>query len=239
MNMQAFIFNWRGQAANAARLEGVLGELMPTRVINSDAASEPERPHWVHVGEEAYFSAQWNRALALFDGDVMLHVQADAELPAPARLVERAAALLGRADVGVYEPYIDFSAIQYDVAQLLPRSEELFEVPFTDCTCWFVAGDILRALPPVDPAINKYGWGICAAVAAVGRSLGKHCIRDYSVTVKHPRGRGYSSRLANEQRIAFLQALPVALQGEVARLYAAAARLRPAGLVIVPPEGGR
>jgi len=227
VEIQAFIFNWRGHEANALALEASIGRLVETTVINSDEAASGRHPGWVELGEEAYFSAQWNEALRRFRGDILFHIQADARFDDFEALLARMLVARARHRPGVFEPNVDFTTIRYDAARLRALEPQLYAVPLTDCTCWFIEADVLAGLPAVDLGVNKLGWGICAAVAAQSWARGRPCVRDYAFTIQHPRGRGYSSRLALEQRVAYLGSLEPALARSAARLYDLSARLRP------------
>ncbi len=188
-------------------------------MINSQERLSCPREGWIHLDDSAYFSAQWNRALAAFDGEILFHMQADACCNELERLLKRATRLFARGDIGVYEPHVDFTVYRYDRSRLKAVSEETFEVPITDQTCWLVAAGVLRGLPPVELRLNRYGWGISASVAAVCRLQGKLCVRDYNVSVAHPRARGYPSDVAADERNAYLASLGPAIAGEAARLY--------------------
>jgi hypothetical protein len=223
--VEAFVFNWKGHEANAHALERALRPFTKVTVINSEELPGGGPAHWVNLDDSAYFAAQWNRALELFDGDLLLHVQADARFEDFGSLLARVR-FLSRDRVGVYEPNVDYSSLNYDRARLPRVDEQAFEVPMTDCTCWCIDGDLVRRLPKVDVSINKYGWGITAAVAALCALTGKRCVRDYSFTVRHPRRRGYSSEIAHRERRAYLQALDPALASEALRVYERLGRVR-------------
>jgi hypothetical protein len=224
--IQAFVFNWRGHQAGARRLEQALSGLVKTAVINSEEGLEAAHPHWVHLGEAAYFGAQWRRAVELFTGDLFLHLQADAAVEDLPRLLARATGVWERHRLGVYEPNVDFTTIVYDRERLPVLEPDLFEVPLTDCTAWLIEGAVVRALPPVDPTVNRFGWGIAAAIAGLARAQGRRCARDHRFTVIHPRGRGYSSGEARLQRIAYLRTLPLELRLGAAEAYAGFAALQ-------------
>jgi hypothetical protein len=228
VNVQAFIFNWKGHHSRAAALERQVAELAPVRVINSEEGVRDRYPHWVHLDDSAYFAAQWQRALALFSADVFFHVQADARCDRFDHLFAGARAAFRRHPVGIYEPNIDFVYYRYDTARLHPLEPGLFEVPLTDCTCWFIEGGVLRSAPGVDPAVNRYGWGVAPTVAAVARRQRRLVLRDYRVTVWHPRGRGYSSEAARRDQAAHLRWLRPELGQEVTALYRRYAELKPA-----------
>jgi hypothetical protein len=219
VRVQGFVFNWKGHEAEAAELERAVGQCIPVTVINSEERLSAPRDHWVHLDDSAYFSEQWNRALELFEGDVLFHVQADAHLGDFERLLDRAITAFRRGDVGVYEPAVDYNSFQYETSRLRALDTKLLEVPLTDQTCWLVARDVLRGLPPVDVSVNRYGWGISPAVAAVCRLQGKLCVRDYGCPVSHPPGQGYSPEIAGRHRDAYLSGLPAEIEREAARLY--------------------
>jgi hypothetical protein len=217
MRVQAFVFNWTGHARNAARLETEIAGYADVRVINSDDEARLQHPAWVHLGESAYFTAQWNKAFDLFDGDVLFHIQADARVDDVGRLLRRAKAVFQRHNVGVYEPNVNFTAFGYDPRTLERVERGLYRVPMTDCTCWFIRREVVARTPRVAPATNRYGWGICDATAATAQLRGQLCVRDYSFTVHHPRQQGYPTPAAAAQRAKFLASLSVRLRRQIAR----------------------
>lgn len=219
MEIQAFIFNWKGHSDKARDIEALIGSQLAVTVINSEENLAIRYPHWIHLGDDAYFSEQWNTALALFRGDFLLHIQADASCSDFPHLIDRARATIEAYPVGVYEPEIVHSAHEFDRALLNPLGIDLYEVPMTDCTCWMISGELLRDFPAVTPSINKFGWGIDVTVAAKSRLHRKLCIRDYGITVQHPRHRGYSRVDAAEQASNYMNSLSQALRSEVTKCF--------------------
>jgi hypothetical protein len=220
VKIQGFIFNWKAHEARAVALERAIRHCIPVTVINSEEPLSSPRDHWVHLGDSAYFSAQWNKAIELFAGDILFHIQADAHCGDFERLFARASCMFQRGDVGVYEPEVNFSGFRYDTSQLRVIDDHVFEVPLIDQTCWFVAGNVVRELPPVDLSANRYGWGISVAVAAVCQLQQKMCVRDYSLSVTHPRRRGYPAEIAGRERDGYLTSLGTQIASEADRLYA-------------------
>jgi hypothetical protein len=208
MKIQAFIFNWVGYEANAAALEQSLSSVGTVHVINSDSTVECRHPGWHHLGDEAYFAAQWNKALELFDGDVLFHIQADASFTQFAELFERCRFAVDHCGCGVYAPNVDFTFWNYDRNRLRPIDADLFEVPQTDCTCWAVAREVLQRVPRVDPRINKIGWGLDWMVVAAARTIQKKVARDYRFTVAHPKKTGYKIGQAQRDMAAMLETAP-------------------------------
>jgi hypothetical protein len=227
VEVQGYVCNWNGHESRAVELERDVGRLIPTTVINTERPLTRPRDHWVHLDPSAYFTEQWNRALELFDADVLFQVQADAHFDDFEALLDRATAAFRRGDVGVYEPDLDYTGLRFDTSRLRAVAGRLYEVPMTDQTCWFVSAEALHRLPPVDPTVNRYGWGVSVAMAAVCHLTGKLSVRDYAFAIEHPRRRGYSSEEAARQRDAYLEGLPSEISREAARLYEWRTRVAP------------
>jgi hypothetical protein len=219
MKIHAFVFNWKGQEANAVALEAELGRCAKVSVINSDDAIAPAHPGWFNLDDSAYFAAQWNKAAEVFDGDLLLHLQADAHCDDVPLLFERVESVFARLPVGVYEPNIEFNDLALDRQRLRVLEPDLHVVPGTDSTCWCIRREVVRALPPVDIANNRLGWGICPAIAAIARLQGLVCVRDYRLTVRHTPGRGYSSASAIKQRARYIASLPADVRAEVVHVF--------------------
>lgn len=219
MRFEAVIFNWRGHERRAAALEQQFRALCPVRVVNSESAAESRHPHWDHVGEDAYFTAQWQRAVQRFDGDVLFHVQADASSPHFRQMLERCRDAMQRLGCGVYAPNVDYTAWVYDRARLQRVEGHYYEVPQTDCTCWAISRQVLEAAPPVDPSANRFGWGIDFLTIGAARALDLRVLRDYRYTVNHPwRGAGYDTSAADVEARAVFAALPPEVQRRTAEL---------------------
>ena len=111
--MHAFVFNWKGHEAGAAALEEKIARHTRVTVINSEEGLDEAHPHWDHLDDSAYFSAQWNRAIELFDGDLLFHIQADARFDEFERLLAKIDHVFRTYPVGVYEPNVDFTDVTY------------------------------------------------------------------------------------------------------------------------------
>lgn len=220
MKTQAFVFNWKGHERNALALEAKIAPHIKVTVINSEEGLSSRRPGWIHLDDTAYFSAQWNKAVELFDADIFFHIQADVEFDNFEALFPRVASLWNKYNVGVYEPDIQVSIpwFRYDNLKLRSLEPNVFEIPMSDSTCWFISGDIVRKLPFIDTSLNKYGWGISAAIAGLSRLNGRKCVRDHSFTFRHRTGRGYASEVAGRQRDAYINSLYLELRRETLEL---------------------
>ena len=216
MKIQGFIFNWKGHETRARAHEEKIKKCIEVTVINSDEQLSDKYSEWVHLDDTAYFTAQWNKAVELFDADIFFHIQADAEFDQFDLLIAKAKSVYERHKFGVYEPNVDFTELEYDKSKLLYIDSNLVEVPVTDCTCWFINGNIIRMLPHVNASVNYYGWGIPNAIASLCWMYGLPCVRDYDFLIKHPRGRGYASSEALRQMLAYFQCLSPEMRKEIA-----------------------
>jgi hypothetical protein len=212
MKIQTFIFNWPGKKQHAAKLEAMFRPFCETIVINSDDALRAWHPHWQHIGNEAYFTEQWNAALDRFSGDVFVHIQADIWPVKVGKVLSNAANYISHHGVGVYAPNVDFNAHYYRKDALRKLEEGVFEVPATDCCFWAIKGEILRHAPRVDSRVNKLGWGIEYMVGAVARSKDLKLVRDYRFTAGHEKGSGYDLTQAAAEWVSLRNSLSAQLR---------------------------
>jgi hypothetical protein len=212
-----FIFNWKGQFENARRTEAQLLEIFGrVIVINSD--DENTRPGWVDIGDECYFAAQFFKALELFDGDILLHVQADASYDNWQAVVNDARTYFHEYRWGLFAPNVDFTnwnSARADVQSGLFQQSYLRLVACTDCTCWFIHRDMVEQLLARKDALffdNKYGMGIDITLSALSYLNGRPVVRDYSHTIAHPRSRGYNTEEARAELARFFERAPADLR---------------------------
>jgi hypothetical protein len=150
----------------------------------------------VDLGDDAYFTAQWNAALARRSptADVLFHVQADSFADAVPRIIDRAAALFDRFQWGVFAPNVDYT---WHVARTDELEPGVWTVPMTDSTCWALHRDVVAMGPDSFP--GQYGWGIDWTYCELSRAIGRPVIRDYTYTVGHPRQRNYRDASAEPE----------------------------------------
>jgi hypothetical protein len=215
MRVQAFIFNWPGKKQHAAILEKLFKPHCEITVINSDDSLRLRHPHWQHIGNEAYFTDQWNAALDRFDADVFVHIQADVWPEKVGSMLAEAVHYIRDFGVGVYAPNVDFNAHVYRRETLAKLDNGVYEVPATDCCFWAISAEVLRNTPRVDPRTNKLGWGIEYMVGAVARQRGLRLVRDYRFTAGHPKFSGYGHEQANQEWVALKNSLDPELREEM------------------------
>ena len=200
-NIQPFIFNWNGQFQKTINIENNLSSLFDkVNVINSD--DNNTRPGWVDIGDESYFSDQFRKALELFDGDVLFHIQGDVSYNNWERLVHDARYYMDYYGAGIYAPNVDYTWYSSENADINSMSSDHPNIKMcacTDETIWFIRKDIIQEMfdRGVDFSKNKMGWGWDLVLAAICFDKGIPVIRDYNHTIDHPPGTNYNKELAS------------------------------------------
>lgn len=206
LKIHPFIFSWRRQYGKAKEKEEQLSQLFDNvTVINSD--EENEEPHWVNVGDSFYFTNQFMKAVELFDGDVLLHVQADASFSDWKGLVETAQRHYDVVKWGVYAPDVDWTEWNAQRTNVVPMVEPgLFLVACPDCTCWMIHKDIIDKFKSMklDMSDQNLGFGIDMFICALAHMNRRAVFRNYNFKVDHPRGTGYNVNQAHTELNSFL-----------------------------------
>ena len=198
MNIQTFIFNWRGQYEKTKEKQKQLSAIgvVPV-VINSDDNHREDDPNWHNIGEESYFTAQFLKATELFTGDILFHIQADASFDNWKALYEQAEHYFDIYNWGIYAPNVDYT--WYDSSRSDLSTFDLDEpgikmVANTDCTCWFIHKDIIDEAKNrgIDFSPYKMGWSFDIVYPAISYIKRRPVLRDYNFTIDHPRGTNYN-----------------------------------------------
>jgi len=212
MKIQTFIFNWRNQYAKTKEKITQLTNIgVEPIIINSD--EQYNEFGWHNIGEDSYFTAQYLKAIELFDGDVLFHIQADASHNDWGSIYKAAELYIDKYDCGIYAPNVDFTF--YDSSRVdLPMfrfgdNENLRMVSDPDCTCWFVHKDIINDAKKrqINFAPYQMGWSFDMVYAALSFINKRPVIRDYQFTVDHPPGTNYNKGQAEREMHEFLSTL--------------------------------
>ena len=213
MNIQTFIFNWRGQYNNTLTKIKQFNTLgINPIIINSDEKCDA-LPDWHNIGEESYFTAQMLKALELFTEDIFFHIQADVSYDNWKKLIDDALFYYEKYDWGIYAPNVNYTwytSERTDVPRLELPDKNLKMVADTDCTCWFIDRSIIELANErsVDFAPYKMGWSFDIVYSALAYLNKKPVIRDYSHTVIHPQGTNYNTSQAETEMVNFFNTLP-------------------------------
>lgn len=216
MKIHTIIFNWRGQYENTIKkIEQLKAIGVTPSVINSD--DEHREEGWHNVGEESYFTALFIKAIEIFDGDVMFHIQADASYDNWEQLYKDAEKYYEMTEWGIYAPNVDYTwydASRTNVDTLDFPIDKLKIVANTDCTCWFIHKDVINWYKSsgLDFAPYTMGWCWDIIFPAYCFMNKRPVIRDYNHTISHPRGTKYDTNLAEREMWDMYQTLPQDLQ---------------------------
>jgi hypothetical protein len=199
MKIHTFIFTWLDYYKNAKKYENILTPISDTvTVINSNIDICSDFPEWVHLND-AYFTEQWYTALKMFNQncDIFFHIQADIEFDNFDNLIHKAKYAFQKYNCGIYTPNINYTAWVYPTLSNLKCYEQnIYEVPITDTTCWFIRNNILQSFPKINFSINKHGWFVDFVCTLLSRNNNMPVLRDYSFEIKHPKHTGYSHEIA-------------------------------------------
>ena len=80
---------------------------------------------------------------------------------------------------------------------------EWHHVTFVDGFCFAVSRDILDSCCPVDLSVNKIGHGVDIYMGFLAMKNNGDAVVDDKVTVYHPPGSGYDSKIARTMRDAW------------------------------------
>lgn len=203
MNIQTFIFNWRGQYENTVYKINQLRQIgVEPIIINSDESHE--MPDWHNIGEDSYFTAQFIKALELFTGDILFHIQADASYDNWQQLYDDAIKTFNDTKCGIYAPNVDYTwydSTRTDIDSIRMYTKNLKAVANTDCTCWFIHRDIIELYKQRNLDFSPYTMGWCWDIVfhALSYMNKRVVLRDYSHTIQHPRGTNYNKELAEKE----------------------------------------
>jgi len=212
MKIQTFIFNWRNQYAKTKTKISQLKQIgIEPIIINSD--DQYKEFSWNNIGEESYFTAQYLKAMELFDGDVLFHIQADASYHDWDSIYKAAELYIDKYKCGIYAPNVDYTFYDSSRADLpmfkFGDNQNLKMVSNPDCTCWFVHKDIINEAK--DRQINfapfQMGWSFDIVFTALSFMKKRPVIRDYQFTIEHPPGTNYNKVQAEREMHEFYSTL--------------------------------
>lgn len=222
MKIHPFIFNWNRVTSKTKVLENQLSKYNNLTIINSDP--QYTKQDWINLGDNAYFGTQFAQALRLFNGDILFHIQGDAEYCYWDEIIKKALYCFEFDNCGIYAPNVNFT--YWDTPRVLESNyrEKLYNVKSTDCTAWFIHKDIILKLLELEKnkniiSANYLGWGIPFLASAISKHLGKNILRDHNFTIYHEKGTYYDSKIAHKLKNKMFQKLEPELQETIKYLY--------------------
>ena len=214
LKILCFIFSWKGQYENAVNLEKQLSKLgVDVIVINSEDNIEKSNWNWVDIGDDCYFSDQFRKCLEIFndsDADFLWHVQADASFDNWERVLDSAKDTYEKHNWGVFAPNVDDTFYISERTDVFDLENAKKVVATTDNTCWIVHKDIINDLNNNIHLMegNHLGWGWDLLICGFSHIKQRKVIRDYSITVNHPKSTGYMKETAEKEMFEMFSKCP-------------------------------
>lgn len=214
MKIQNFVFTWNQYTDNALNHEKNLTKNGKTLVINSNINFI--KKEWVNLND-AYFSEQWNTLISLIDHDTdfVFHIQADAKVYDYDKLFSGFYKTISKYDVGIYTPNIDYTWHKYNTSLLNRLEENIYEIPNSDCTCWFLNTKIMDKRQLFNIKTNRLGHGADWYYSAKSNLNKKLVVRDYNICLEHPPSRNYDTNEAGGELFKWLEEQPLIIKQKI------------------------
>ena len=222
------IVSWAGRHASARAIAAaVAAEADRLTVVYShpEGQAPTGAGDWVLLPDDQFFGPKFAAALdRTAPGEAMLLIHADTGFDDWPLLVRRCrAAFAAVPDLALWAPDFTFTPWATDLVTLpsgqIGPDAALVPVVQTDGIITAFCPATLDRLRQFDCAANNLGWGIDWAALAHAYASGRLVLRDTAVRVTHEKGRGYGSKNARSQMLAFFAPLTMAERNQIALLH--------------------
>jgi hypothetical protein len=204
-NVYVYIFSWKRITDNSVNLFNKVSEYFPnTYMINcNENITLPINPKFnIQLDDSYYYGGQFDTAIKHApEGSIVGFITGDVDPNADwDKILNNMKTSFATNKIGIYAPNVDFTAHTNRGNYLW---DSLYEVPNTDCTCWFIHPMIIKKLLPIPYfKLSNLGWGIDIIFIEECKKNNLHVARDYSVIVYQPRCTAYNMNEAGvEQNI--------------------------------------
>lgn len=208
------ILAWVGFEEKARAIEeAVRPHADQVSVIYSVPDNPPKIPEtWTTVDYECFFGCKFHQALRLHNTGVMLQIQADAHIDDWGHLICRCREAFDTIpDLGVWGPDVDYTMFTTDKVFIsdFDPDRNLISVRQTDGIVWALSERVINRMRQADYSGNRLGWGIDSMAIAFAYANNMLVLRDTSLMVDHPQGKGYGREEASAQFEWFIEQLTV------------------------------
>jgi len=225
--LNVVIIGWQGFGEKAQHIAEGLAQAPDVllRVIYSNAAEADETGpgEWIKVPNSHYFGLKFRRAVADFQGDALVIIQADAACDDWPQLLQRCRqAFAANAALGIWAPKIDYTPWTPERVDIRPDpSGSMTHVAHTDGIVTAFSSAVVRRLQALNYDDNNIGWGIDWIAICHCYTQGLQVMRDDGLLVLHPPSRGYDTRQATRQWLEFMGQMSAAEQSmfEILKRY--------------------
>ena len=155
--------------------------------------------------DNVFYSGILNRAheeMASRGCTHLLLIGSDVVVADPGHLIDRIRTVMKATGAQLYSPSVKDKSHNHN--HMVQRSgAEWHHVTFVDGFCFAVSRDILDSCCPVDLSVNKIGHGVDIYMGFLAMKNNGDAVVDDKVTVYHPPGSGYDSKIARTMRDAW------------------------------------
>lgn len=210
-SIHVFIISWMNQHQNAT---SIANKLSPAADHVSIVYSDPDPHLFIDTECEAikrpnnlFWGDKFKTCLDTCQSKLMLVIHADCICDDWQHLVTKCVTdFKENQQIAVWAPFVSGSSHPLETTQIfqLPDSP-LYVTAQTDGLVFCLSRHSQERMRKADYSENVYGWGIDWLFNAHAFSTNRLVVVDSSISVKHPKERGYETRDARSQKEAFLK----------------------------------
>ena len=202
-DIHVYIFSWKKVTANAIALYKAVAPVFPhTTFINCDEhVTMPADIPTLQCDDSFYYGKQFETAIHHAPaGSTVACIVGDVDPIANWSLIAaNTVAALSTGRFGVLAPNVDYTW-HTARAGTQPLMNNIWPVPNTDCTCWFLSPRVLNRLRTLPIGrLSNLGWGVDKIAIAESFKQRLLVARDYDTLVRQPKGTAYDEGIARVQ----------------------------------------
>ena len=190
------VFTWNNYDTKVYDLQHKIKQITgQCIVIASHDTPKRKRFDWYYVGENAYYTKQWNKSIELFKAhqqyNTFVQIQGDASINDLHKFYDQLEKSYEKYKWGIYTPYIDFSPHYHPLDDSV-SPDGYKQIERTDCTAWAINEFIIKqGVDSFNENKYKYGWGIDKYYNNISIKSKLPIIIDYNIKVDHPKSSNY------------------------------------------------
>lgn len=198
-NIYIYIFSWKRITNNSVELFNKVSEYFPNTYMincNENITLPIDEKYNIQLDDSYYYGGQFESAIKHIPKDCIMGIITGDVNPNADwnKILNNMKKSFETNKIGIYAPNVDFTAHTGITKHLW---DSLYEVPNTDCTCWFLHPIIVNKLANIPYfSLSNLGWGIDIIFIEECRKNNLYAVRDYSVIVYQPKCTAYNMNIA-------------------------------------------
>lgn len=207
--IHVFIISWKGKHENAIEICNQLSKLdIKISIVYSDPQETipfSKKYNVIQRSNDLYWGDKFKACLENCTSDNMLIIHADCQYQNWCDLIRRYDSAIKNIDqLGVWAPKVNGTRWTTQLTSIFSLKDSTYEaVAFIDGIIFGISKAIQKRMRTANYEDNIYGWGIGWLVASHAYVVNKLLIIDNSISIFHPKGRGYDTKSAQLQEIQF------------------------------------